>query len=140
VNIRDGQKATLEVTERLGRVYTGTVTRTAGALNDAARTMRTELQVDNRDASLLPGMYAQAHFTLSQQHDSLVIPTSSLVIDHAGMHVVSVDPEQVLHFIPVTIGKDMGKEVEVLAGLKGTESLVASPSDLLSEGQHVEIR
>ncbi|MGO4518217.1 efflux RND transporter periplasmic adaptor subunit [Terriglobus sp. 2YAB30_2] len=140
VNIRDGQKASIDVTERLGRDYTGTVTRNASSLNDAARTMRTEVQVDNHDASLLPGMYAQVHFTLSQQHTSLIIPTSSLVIDHAGMHVVTVDAGQKVHFVPVTIGKDMGKEVEVLAGLKGSESLVASPGDLLSEGQHVELR
>ncbi len=140
VNIRDGQKATVDVTERLGRAYTGTVTRNASALNDAARTMRTEVQVDNHDASLLPGMYAQVHFTLSQQRSSLIIPTSSLVIDQAGMHVVTVDGAHKLHFVPVTIGKDMGKEVEILAGLNGTESLVASPSDLLSEGQHVELR
>ena len=140
INIRDGQKAAVDVTERLGRTYTGTVTRNASALNDAARTMRTEVQVDNRDASLLPGMYAQVHFTLAQEHSSMVIPTSSLVIDHAGMHVVVVDADQKLHFVPVTIGKDMGKEVEVLAGLKGSESLVASPSDLLNEGQHVEVQ
>lgn len=140
INIRDGQKAAVDVTERLGRTYTGTVTRNASALNDAARTMRTEVQVDNRDASLLPGMYAQVHFTLEQEHSSMIIPTSSLVIDHAGMHVVVVDANQKLHFVPVTIGKDMGKEVEVLAGLKGSESLVASPSDLLNEGQHVEVQ
>lgn len=140
INIRDGQKAAVDVTERLGRTYTGTVTRNASALNDAARTMRTEVQVDNRDASLLPGMYAQVHFTLAQEHSSMIIPTSSLVIDHAGMHVVVVDANQKLHFVPVTIGKDMGKEVEVLAGLKGSESLVASPSDLLNEGQHVEVQ
>jgi RND family efflux transporter MFP subunit len=140
VNIRDGQKAAVNVTERAERSYTGTVTRNASALNDAARTMRTEVQVDNRDASLLPGMYAQVHFTLAQEHSSMIVPTSSLVIDHAGMHVVVVDANRNVHFIPVTIGKDMGKEVEVLAGLKGGESLVASPSDLLSEGQHVEVQ
>jgi RND family efflux transporter MFP subunit len=140
INIRDGQKASIDVTERLGRTYTGAITRNASALNDAARTMRTEVQVDNRDGSLLPGMYAQVHFTLTQQHTSLIIPTSSLVIDHVGMHVVSIDANQRVHSIPVTIGKDLGKEVEVLAGLNGNESLVASPSDLLSEGQHVELR
>jgi RND family efflux transporter MFP subunit len=140
VNIRDGQKANINVTERLDRTYSGTISRSAGALNDAARTMRTEVQVDNRDASLLPGMYAQVHFTLAEQRSSLIIPTSSLVIDRAGMHVVTVDASQKLHFVPVTIGKDMGKEIEILAGLKGTESLVASPSDLLNEGQHVELR
>jgi RND family efflux transporter MFP subunit len=140
IDIHDGQKANIDLTERLGRTYTGTITRNASALNDAARTMRTEVQVDNRDGSLLPGMYAQVHFTLPQQHTSLIIPTSSLVIDHVGMHVVIVDASQRAHFIPVTIGKDLGKEVEVLAGLRGDESLVASPSDLLSEGQHVELR
>ena len=140
VNIRDGQGASVDVTERLGRQYSGTVSRNASALNDAARTMRTEVQIDNRDASLLPGMYAQVHFTLATQRSSLIIPTSSLVIDRAGMHVVSVNADHTLHFVPVTIGKDMGKEVEVLQGLNGSEALVASPSDLLSEGQHVELR
>lgn len=140
IDIHDGQKANIDLTERLGRTYTGTITRNASALNDAARTMRTEVQVDNRDGSLLPGMYAQVHFTLPQQHTSLIIPTSSLVIDHIGMHVATVDANQRVHFIPVTIGKDLGKEVEILAGLNGNESLVASPSDLLSEGQHVELR
>jgi RND family efflux transporter MFP subunit len=140
VNIKDGQKASVDVKERLGRAYTGTVTRNAGALDNAARTMLTEVQVDNTDASLLPGMYAQVRFTLPQQRTSLIIPTSSLVVDHGGMHVVTVDSSHTIHFVPVTIGKDMGKEIEILNGLHGTESLVASPSDLLNEGEHVEVR
>jgi RND family efflux transporter MFP subunit len=140
VNIKDGQKASVDVKERLGRAYTGTVIRNAGALDNAARTMLTEVQVDNTDASLLPGMYAQVRFTLPQQRTSLIIPTSSLVVDHSGMHVVTVDSNHTIHFVPVTIGKDMGKEIEILNGLHGTESLVASPSDLLNEGEHVEVR
>ena len=140
VNIKDGQKASIDVKERLGRPYTGTVIRSAGALNNAARTMLTEVQVDNRDASLMPGMYAQVKFTLSQQRTSLIIPTSSLVVDRGGMHVVTVDASHMIHFVPVTIGKDMGKEVEILNGIQGSESLVASPSDLLNEGEHVEVR
>jgi RND family efflux transporter MFP subunit len=140
VNIKDGQTAEVDVKERLGRVYAGTVIRNAGALDNAARTLLTEVQVNNTDGSLLPGMYAQVKFTLSQQRTSLIIPSSSLVVDHSGMHVVTVGPSQAVHFTPVVIGKDMGKEVEVLSGLNGSESLVASPSDLLNEGEHVELR
>jgi RND family efflux transporter MFP subunit len=140
VNIQDGQKAAVDVKERLGRAYTGTVIRNAGALNNAARTMLTEVQVDNSDGSLLPGMYAQVKFTLPEQRTSLIIPTSSLVVDHSGMHVVTVAANHTVHFVPVTIGKDMGKEVEILNGLQGTEPLVSSPSDLLNEGDHVEVR
>ncbi len=140
VNIKDGQTASVDVKERLGRAYTGTVIRNAGALDNAARTMLTEVQLNNADNSLLPGMYAQVKFTLSQQRTSLIIPTSSLVVDHSGMHVVTVDASHTIHFVPVTIGKDMGKEVEILNGLHGNESLVSSPSDLLNEGEHVEVR
>jgi RND family efflux transporter MFP subunit len=140
VNIKDGQKASIDVKERIGRVYTGTVTRNAAALDNAARTMLTEVQVDNKDASLLPGMYAQVKFTLPEQRTSLIIPTSSLVVDHNGMHVVTVDDSHTIHFLPVAVGKDMGKEVEILNGLHGTESLVSSPNDLLSEGEHVEVQ
>jgi RND family efflux transporter MFP subunit len=140
VNIQDGEKAAVDVKERLGRAYTGTVIRNAGALNNAARTMLTEVQVDNSDGSLLPGMYAQVKFTLPEQRTSLIIPTSSLVVDHSGMHVVTVAANHTVHFVPVTIGKDMGKEVEILNGLQGSEPLVSSPSDLLNEGDHVEER
>ncbi len=93
VNIQDGQRASLEVKERLGREYTGTVVRSASSLDSAARTMLTEVQVDNRDGSLLPGMYAQVKFTLGQQRSSLIIPTSSLVIDHSGIRALTAMDE-----------------------------------------------
>jgi RND family efflux transporter MFP subunit len=139
VNVQDGQKASITVRERLGREYTGTVVRSAASLDSAARTMLTEVQVDNRDGSLLPGMYAQVKFTLSGQRSSLIIPTSSLVIDHSGMHVVAVQNQDKIHFVPVVIGKDMGTQVEVLSGIQASDTLVASPSDLLHEGQQVQV-
>ena len=139
VNINDGQKAAIVVRERLGREYTGTVVRSAASLNSAARTMLTEVQVDNRDGSLLPGMYAQVRFTLPDQRTSLIIPTSSLIIDQKGMHVVTVQNGTV-HFVPVVIGRDMGTKIEILSGIQSSDALVASPGDLLYEGQHVEVR
>jgi len=140
VNIHDGQTANIDVKERLGREYTGTVIRSAGSLDSAARTMLTEVQIDNRDGSLLPGMYAQVKFTLAEPRTSLIIPTSSLVIDHSGMHVVTVAANHTLHFVPVTLGRDLGTQVEILRGLGASDTLVASPSDLLHDGQEVEVR
>lgn len=140
VNIREGQKASITVKEHLGREYTGTIVRSASSLDSAARTMLTEVQVDNHDGSLLPGMYAQVNFTLAQQRSSLIIPTSSLVIDNKGMRVVTVQNDKKLHFAPVVVGRDMGTRIEVLSGIESTDALVSSPSDLLHEGQDVEVR
>ena len=140
VNIQNGQKASIMVKERLGREYTGTIVRSASSLDSAARTMLTEVQVDNGDGSLLPGMYAQVKFILPAQRTSLIIPTSSLVIDHSGMHVVTVQKDEKIHFASVVIGRDMGTQMEVLSGIQASDALVASPSDLLREGQQVETR
>jgi hypothetical protein len=84
-------------------------------------------------------MYAQVKFIFSAQRSSLIIPTSSLVIDHSGMHVVAVQNQDKIHFVPVVIGKDMGTQVEVLSGIQASDTLVASPSDLLHEGQQVQV-
>jgi len=141
VNIRDGQKASVEGQERTGRgIHRQGRPERQCPEQRRPRTMLTEVQVDNRDGSLLPGMYAQVKFTLAQPHASLIIPTSSLVIDRNGMHVVTVDQDHKLHFVPVTVGRDMGTQVEVVNGLQGSESLVASPSDPLNDGQIVEVR
>ena len=137
--IKDGQTAVLTVREMPGREYTATVTRSAESVDLAARTMLTEVQVDNRDGSLVPGMYGEVNFDITHSQPSLIIPTTALVIDKNGTHVVAVTPDDHVHFIPVTIGQDMGAQIEISRGLHGGESLVTNPSDLLSEGQKVSI-
>jgi hypothetical protein len=56
------------------------------------------------------------------------------------MHVVTVESNRKAHFVPVVIGRDMGTQVEILRGVQGSDTLVASPSDLLHDGQEVEVR
>jgi RND family efflux transporter MFP subunit len=137
--IKDGQTAVLTVREMPGRDYTATVTRSAESVDLAARTMLTEVQVDNRDGSLVPGMYGEVRFVITHSQPSLVIPTTALVVDKNGAHVVAITPDDHVHFIPVQIGQDMGSQIEISRGLRGGESLVTNPSDLLSEGQKVSI-
>jgi len=62
-----------------------------------------------------------------------------LVIDQAGTHVVIVDAEKRIAFRPVKLGRDFGREVEVLEGMGPGDVLVASPSDLLVEGETVSV-
>ena len=137
--IKDGQQATLTVQERPGRRYVAKVTRNADSVDLAARTMLTEVQVDNSDGSLVPGMYGEMTFDVTASKPSLIIPSTALVIDKNGMHVVSVSADNRVHFIPVDIGQDQGSQVAISQGLRGGETLVSNPSDLLSEGQKVSI-
>ena len=48
VDVQPGQQAEVVLRDLPGKRFTGTVARTAGALNGASRTLRAEVQVDNR--------------------------------------------------------------------------------------------
>jgi RND family efflux transporter MFP subunit len=137
--IKAGQHATLTVQERPGRRYVATVTRSAQSIDVAARTMLTEVQVDNRDGSLVPGMYGEVNFDITASQPSLIIPSTALVIDKKGMHVVSVSADSRVHFVAVDMWQDQGSQVEISQGLRGGETLVSNPSDLLSDGEKVSV-
>ena len=108
LSIKQGQQASLTVQEIPGLRFIGTVSRSAESVDLGARTMLTEVQVDNHDGTLIPGMYGQVTFDVKATRPSLIIPSTALVIDKNGMHVVSVSEDKRIHIVPVDIGQDLG--------------------------------
>jgi RND family efflux transporter MFP subunit len=137
-DIQVGQKARISVRERPGRVFEGTVARTAGAIDPNSRTLRTEVDVPNPDGLLLSGAYATVRFELTRPDPPLLVPSSALLIDASGVRVALVDPDSTLHYRPIQIGRDYGNEVEVLSGLGETDVVATGLPPNLAEGAHVE--
>lgn len=138
-SIKPGQKARILFSEYPGRVFTGTVFRTAGALDAASRTLLAEIHLPNPQNTLLPGMFAQVQLNASHARPILRIPASALIVDAAGTRVATVTPEQKIHFVSVKAGRDYGSEVEISTGLEGNERLVSNPNDDLLEGTSVRV-
>ena len=103
------------------------------------RTQLVEVHINNTDGSLVPGMYASVQITPSTPPKSLRVPGTVLIVDSNGTRVGVVTKENKVHLQPVVVGRDFGKEVEILSGLKGREKLVNNPSDLLQDGDTVQI-
>ena len=59
-----GARAEVKVYGLDGQAIAGTVTRVAGSLDPATRTMRAEIDLKNPGDALRPGMYAQVTLTL----------------------------------------------------------------------------
>ena len=78
-SVHPGVPATLEVTSLAGQRFTGTVVRSADAIDPATRTLLTEIDVPNRKGELLPGAYAQVHFDLKIQAVRLSVPVNALM-------------------------------------------------------------
>src|SRR5207237_7004587 len=71
VNI--GQQVALSVRNFPGREFTGTVARTAGALDPNARTLRYEIDFSNADGVLYSGMYGQARLPITAQRPQVMV-------------------------------------------------------------------
>ena len=135
--IKAGMTVDLVVPELGERIFLAKVMRSAGAFDSATRTMVVEMHVPNIGGPLLPGMYAQAKINLVNAEPNLQVPINALMIGGDGTRVATVDTGGVIHIKPVKLGRDFGKEVEILAGLADRDRVINNPRDSLLEGTKV---
>ncbi|MDB4982982.1 MAG: hypothetical protein JWM82_3734 [Myxococcales bacterium] len=134
-----GGAVTVHVRQYPGRDFAGRITRSAGALDAATRTLNVEAQVANDDGDLIPGGYAEVTFPAPLAHGITVIPASATIVDAQGVRVAMVDAHSKVRLIPVQIGRDQGQDVEIVHGLTGQESVIASPAGNIVEGMLVAV-
>jgi len=135
--VKPGMTVDLVVPELGDRAFAAKVMRNAGAFDAATRTMIVEMHVPNAGGPLLPGMYAQARLSLVNAEPNLQVPINALMVGGEGTRVATVDTNGVIQIKPVKIGRDLGKEVEIIAGLTENERVVNNPRDSLANGVKV---
>jgi RND family efflux transporter MFP subunit len=139
-SIRAGLGAYLDLTQYPGQRFEGKVVRTAESIDTGTRTLLTEVDVPNRDGSLLPGGYAQVHLQVKVAGARLQVPVNALLFRSEGLRAVVVDSNHKAHLKPLTIGRDYGTTLEVLSGLDANDWMVLNPADSLDDGQEVRVK
>lgn len=137
--IRLHTEAELHVAERAQQTFKARVIATASALDPSTRTLLTQLEVDNAKAELLPGGYAEVHFKMPPRPGAFRLPANTLMFRANGMNVAVVDGHQRLLVKPIILGRDFGKEVEVIGGLSATDRVVLNPPDSAQTGDEVRV-
>jgi|SRR5579871_888640 len=136
--VKTGQPAWLTVSNLPGRTFSGTVTRTADALDPSSRTMLVEVQVPNGDGTLLPGMYAQVNLSSTRSEPPMLIPADALIARAEGTQVAVVRADHTVHLQKIQPGRDYGDRLEVLSGLQEGDLIIPNPLDVAREGMKVE--
>ncbi len=134
--IKNGLPAQVTADELPGRVFDGTVTRYAHALDDATKTVLTEVDIPNPDGVLLPGMFASVKLVLERKSDALLVPAEALVIGKNQMSVFTVANGKARK-VAVKTGFNDGISAEIVAGLQAGEPVVVAGQQMLSDGQPV---
>ena len=135
---KPGVVADLTFGEYPNRTFQGKIVRTSKSIDPASRTLLVEVDVDNRKGELVPGAYTQVHFKLSTEQPTLIIPVPTLIFRSQGLQVATVVDGKA-KLVPITIGRDDGRTVEVISGLQLSDQVIQNPPDSIVDGELVHV-
>ena len=138
--VRTGMSTSLEFTDHPGQHFEATVASTAHALDAVSRTLQVELQIDNSSGELLPGSYVQVTFSLAPSGGTLRVPVNTVIFRGKTPQVATIDQAHRVQLREITEGRDFGTEIEVLAGVSASDTLIVNPWDSIADGQQVRIQ
>ena len=136
---KPGTPTAITLEENPGKIYRGTLARTSSALDPSARTMLSEVEMDNPGAEVLPGAYVVVRLRVGLATHGLTIPANTLLFRSEGLRVAVVRDGRA-ELVPVTLGRDYGRSVEVVTGLQATDAVILDPADSLVSGAPVRVR
>ncbi|HEY7288781.1 MAG TPA: efflux RND transporter periplasmic adaptor subunit [Vicinamibacterales bacterium] len=125
--------------DAVGRTMPGTVARFANKVSPDTRTMETEVDVPNKDLSLVPGMYAYASIDLDHAQGVLCLPVQAVdrSEDKATVLVVA---NGTLERRDVSLGIESPDKIEVKHGLQEHDMVVIGSRGQLRPGTKVNAK
>ena len=139
---QEGARAALTLDEFPGQTFEGVIVRNSDSIDLASRTLNVEVDVNNPGDRIKTGAYVFVHLKLPdnqpQTTESLIIPANTLLFRSEGLRVGVVRNNQA-QLVPITIGRDYGSSVEVVAGLNPADQVIVNPSDSLTTGTAVQV-
>ncbi|MGO8855448.1 MAG: efflux RND transporter periplasmic adaptor subunit [Steroidobacteraceae bacterium] len=134
-----GLEADLRFAEQANKKYVAQTVRTSNALDPTLRTLQVELQLDNTSHEVFPGAYAEVHFKMAGNAESLRLPASTVLFRAAGLQVATVDGTDHIKLKSIVQGRDFGSTIEVLSGIEANDRVVVNPPDSITDGVPVRV-
>jgi RND family efflux transporter MFP subunit len=135
--IRMRDSVEIQVESLNDRALTGLISRFSQKIDDTTRTMLTEIEVENPDLELIPGMYATLSLKVQRRPQALTVPTDA-ILPGAPPAVYLVDSNLLTERRSVSLGLETPGKVEVTSGLKDGDQVIVGGFSKLTPGQKVE--
>jgi RND family efflux transporter MFP subunit len=122
------------------RTLVGKVVRFTRDISPATRTMETEIDVENKDLSLTPGMYADTTIELERRDQVLTIPVQAVINNGTQSSVLIVDGQNHVQTRNLTLGLQGSNLVEVKSGLAEGDRVITGGQANYQPGETVKPR
>ena len=123
----------------LHRSFPGRVARFSDQVDQSTRTMKTEVDVPNPTLALVPGMYAEVDLVTEQRKNVLSVPVEAVDGSGDSARVFTVQPSGAIQIVPVGLGIETARQVEIRSGdLKDGDDVVVGSRSGLKDGNKVQ--
>lgn len=126
------------VVDAVNRTLVGKVVRFTRNVSLATRTMETEIDVENQDLSLTPGMYANATIELQRANNVLTIPVQAVMMNGGQASVLVLDSQNRVQIRNVQLGLQGSNLVEVKSGLSEGDRVIVGGQSNYQAGETVQ--
>lgn len=113
------------------RAFDAKVSRFSDKVDRETRTMRTEVDVENRDGQLKPGMYAEATIAVEERKGVVTVPVEAVSAGEKPS-VLTVNHAGVVRACAISLGLTTPSKIEILHGLL--------PGDMVVVGSRAGVR
>lgn len=139
-----GQKIDMSIDAYPGKVFTGTVSAINSKVDSSTRNVLVRASVENRDGSLLPGMFAKVEIEIGTSRKLITLPQTAVVYNPYGSMVFVVDAsqpgnskEKIVRQSFIKTGATRGDYVAITDGVKEGDEVVTAGQIKLSNGSKV---
>lgn len=139
LQIHPGVEGDVSFPELPGQTFKAQVVRSAQAISRDAGVMRTELRLPNPGSRIPAGMVGTVSLRLPRAAPAVVVPLSTVIQRGSGAQIATLR-DSTLDFRDVTLGRNLGNEIEILSGLAANDTVVLAPNALLTPGSRVKAR
>jgi RND family efflux transporter MFP subunit len=123
----------------LHRSFPGRVARFSDKVEEATRTMKTEVDVPNPTLVLVPGMYAEVDLVTEERKHVLTVPVEAVDGSGSSARVFTVQPSGIIQIVPVSLGIETARQIEIRSGdLKEGDDVVVGSRAGLKDGNKVQ--
>ena len=137
-SVRVGDTAQVRV-QATGEKFPGKVARFTDSLDRSTRTMQVEIDVQNEDARLSPGMFADVTLEVQNRPNALTVPVTAVHRDNAGAAtVLVVDSSDHVEPRVIQTGVEDPSRVEILGGVNEGDRVIVGNLDAYQAGELVK--
>jgi RND family efflux transporter MFP subunit len=120
-------------------IFTGKFRKMSQSVDLSTRTMPVEVDIDNNNNMLKPGMFARVELILDKHYNVIKVPLQCIRKDEKGSFVYSVSEDNSAIKKYVQTGLESDNKVEILSGLNDTDNIVSVGQELIKENSKVKI-